>query len=170
MRRPEEDNPAPEVVMSTPVDARQATPSFSAVREYPAADPEAASRHFLARLSVETDVSDVVHDLTSGTGNLLIIDVRSQSDYELCHIPGAISLPHRQINRTSTATFNRDVLLVTYCWGPSCNSATKAAAKFAQLGFSVKEMIGGIEYWRHEGCPLEGSMGVAAPVHWKHQG
>jgi hypothetical protein len=30
-------------------------------------------------------------------------------------------------------------------------------------------MIGGIEYWRHEGCPVEGTLGDQAPLHWKHQ-
>ena len=143
--------------------------TFSAVREYPAAEPIAAGRHYLARLSVETDVSDVVHDLTRGTGNLLIVDVRSPDDYALCHIPGAINLPHRQISPVTTASFDRDAQLVTYCWGPGCNSATKAAARLSKLGFRVKEMIGGIEYWRHEACPVEGILGQGAPLHWQHR-
>jgi rhodanese-related sulfurtransferase len=153
--------------MSTSVST--STPTFSAVREYPAASPEDASRHYLSRLAVETDVSDVVHDLTRGTGKLIMLDVRSPSDYALCHAPGAINLPHRQIGTATTAGFDRGALLVTYCWGPGCNSATKAAAKLAQLGFNVKEMIGGIEYWRLEGCPVEGTLGPEAPLHWQHQ-
>ena len=144
-------------------------PTFSAVREYPAADPAAAQRHFLARLSVETDVSDVVHDLTRGTGNLVLLDMRSAEDYAVCHIPGAISLPHRRISAESTQAFPRDGQLVTYCWGPACNSSTKGAAKLAALGFSVKEMIGGLEYWRQEGCPVEGTLGASAPLYWQHQ-
>lgn len=145
------------------------TPTFSAVREYPAAAPDAAATHYLARLSVETDVSDVVHDVTRRTGHLIVIDVRSPDDYQLCHVPGSINLPHRRINNESTASFPRDAMIVTYCWGPGCNSATKAAAKLARLGFQVKEMIGGLEYWRHEGCPVEGTKGLAAPLHWQHQ-
>jgi len=143
--------------------------TFSAVREYPAADPAAASRHYLARLAVETDVSDVVHDLSRETGQLVVIDVRSADDFAKCHVPGAISLPHRQIGPETTARFDRNAMLVTYCWGPGCNSATKAAAKLAQLGFRVKEMIGGLEYWRLEGCPVEGTLGRDAPLHWQHQ-
>jgi rhodanese-related sulfurtransferase len=143
--------------------------SFSAVREYPAASPADAERHFQARQSVETDVSDVVHDLTRGTGRLLVLDVRSPADYALCHVAGAINLPHRLISTATTARFDREAMLVTYCWGPACNAATKAAAKLARLGFQVKEMIGGIEYWRLEGCPVEGSLGLQAPLHWQHQ-
>ncbi|HWA14818.1 MAG TPA: rhodanese-like domain-containing protein [Gemmatimonadales bacterium] len=147
-----------------------AAQKFSAVREYPAADPAVAQRHYLARLAVETDVSDVIHDLTAGTGNLILLDVRSPEDYALCHIPGAQSLPHRRISAETTRDFPRDALLVTYCWGVACNSSTKGAAKLAALGFQVKEMIGGIEYWRHEGCPVEGTLGDNAPLHWKHAG
>jgi rhodanese-related sulfurtransferase len=147
-----------------------ATQKFSAVREYPAADPAAARKHYLARLAVETDVSDVIHDLTAGTGNLIVLDMRSPEDYALCHVRGAINLPHRRISAETTRDFPRDALLVTYCWGVACNSSTKGAAKLAALGFQVKEMIGGIEYWRHEACPVEGTMGDSAPLHWKHAG
>src|SRR5207245_11627846 len=47
--------------------------------------------------------------------------------------------------------------VVVYCWGPACNAATKAAVRLAALGFRVKEMIGGIEYWDREGYGVEGS-------------
>jgi rhodanese-related sulfurtransferase len=150
--------------------ARSPAPAFSAVAEYPPADPAEAERHFLARLSVETDVSDVVHDLTRGTGKLILLDVRSAEEYAVCHAAGAINLPHRRIASATTAEFARDAILVTYCWGPGCNAATKAAAKLARLGFRVKEMIGGLEYWRHEGCPVEGTLGPDAPLHWKFGG
>jgi rhodanese-related sulfurtransferase len=149
---------------------RSPAPTFSGVAEYPPADPADAERHFLARLSVETDVSDVVHDLTRGTRKLLLLDVRSAEEFALCHAAGAINLPHRRIAADATAAFDRDAILVTYCWGPGCNAATKAAAKLARLGFRVKEMIGGLEYWRHEGCPVEGTLGADAPLHWKFGG
>jgi len=143
-------------------------PTFSAVREFPAAPPAEAERHFLARLAVETDPSDVVHDLARGTGNLLVIDVRSPEAYARCHVAGAINLPHRRISAETTAEFDRYAQLVTYCWGPACNAATKGAAKLARLGFTVKEMIGGLEYWRLEGCPVEGTEGTEAPLHWRY--
>jgi rhodanese-related sulfurtransferase len=139
------------------------------VREHPAAPPAEAQRHFLARLAVETDPSDLVHDLTAGTGGIVVIDTRSPEDFARCHIPGARSLPHRRISAETTADIDRDAMLVTYCWGPACNAATRAAAKLAALGFSVKELIGGLEYWRLEGCPVEGSEGSEAPLYWQHR-
>ncbi|MDQ0936027.1 3-mercaptopyruvate sulfurtransferase SseA [Streptomyces turgidiscabies] len=45
--------------------------------------------------------------------------------------------------------------MVTYCWGPGCNGATRAALALAQLGYQVKEMLGGFEYWAREGFEFE---------------
>ncbi len=141
------------------------TPShFSLVLETPPASPEAAHRHFLAKLSVETDASDVMLDLQRGQHSFLLIDARSAQEFEECHIPGAISLPYRKITAESTAQFSKAQPIVAYCWSPACNAATKAAARLSALGFQVKEMLGGIEYWRREGGVVEGTLGEQAPL------
>jgi rhodanese-related sulfurtransferase len=131
--------------------------SFSFVLEHPAADPGAANRHFLARLAVETDPADLSLDLSRGSSAILVIDARSAEAYAECHIPGAINLPHRTISPATVAALPKDRVLVTYCWSPACNASTKAAAKLSALGFRVKELIGGIEYWRKDGYPVEGA-------------
>lgn len=64
-------------------------------------------------------------------------------------------MPHRKINAETIAAWPKGKLIVTYCYSPACNAATKAAAKLTALGFSVKEMIGGIEYWEREGYPVQ---------------
>ena len=48
---------------------------------------------------------------------------------------------------------------MVYCWGPGCNGATKAALQFSRLGYEVREMIGGFEYWAREGLPVEDDHG-----------
>lgn len=123
----------------------KSSPSFSFVREYPPAVPEVACQHFLAKLAVETDPADLVVDLERGVPNIVVVDVRSPEHFAECHIPGAVNLPHRQIDAETARQFSRDALLVTYCWGPGCNAATKGAAKLTALGFQVKELIGGLE-------------------------
>jgi rhodanese-related sulfurtransferase len=50
--------------------------------------------------------------------------------------------------------------VVTYCWGPGCDGATRAALALARIGFRVKEMIGGIEYWTREGLPVRTADGL----------
>ena len=140
------------------------TSHFSLVLETPPAGPEEAHRQFLAKLAVETDASDVMLDLQRGQNGFLLIDARSAQEFEECHIPGAVNLPYRKITAESTAQFSKELPIVTYCWSPSCNSATKAAARLSALGFQVKEMLGGIEYWRSEGGPVEGTLGEQAPL------
>src|SRR5215210_6837815 len=135
------------------------TGTFSFVLEYPPAHPDEARRHFAAKLSVETDPYDVKSDLDRIPNAFVLADVRSAEAYRECHAVGAISLPARQINAETTRHLDKKVPIVTYCWGPGCNSSTKAALKLAALGFQVKEMIGGLEYWRHEDLPIEGTLG-----------
>jgi rhodanese-related sulfurtransferase len=125
------------------------------VLEHPAASREDAVRHFASRLSVETDPSDVHHDLEHGVRGFAIVDPRDRQGYADGHLPGAISIPHREINESTTEGLSRDDLIVVYCWGPGCNAATKAGLQFARLGFKVKEMIGGYEYWVREGYEVE---------------
>lgn len=128
----------------------------SAVLAVPAADPQTAAEHFAARLSVETDPWDVHHDIETKIDGFVILDVRPAEDFARCHIAPAISFPYRTITAGSCSILPRDRVLVLYCWGPSCNAAVKAAIRLTRLGFQVKEMIGGIEYWCREGYPVEG--------------
>ena len=136
-----------------------AAPGFSFVLEYPPAAPADARRHFLARLSVETDPADLKLDLERGNDRIVVLDARSADAWERCRIPGSRSLPHRTITAATVASLPRDKVLVVYCYGPGCNAATKAAEKLSGLGFQVKELIGGIEYWRREGNRVDGTEG-----------
>jgi rhodanese-related sulfurtransferase len=115
-----------------------------------AASQQAAMAFFHSKLAYETDPADVYTDMQNGHDDFLLLDVRSPEDYASSHAVGAINLPHGLISAETTALFPPDKLLVVYCWGPGCNGATKAALKLSALGFAVKEMIGGIEYWQHK--------------------
>jgi rhodanese-related sulfurtransferase len=108
--------------------------------------------HFTRRLEVETDVSDVA----ASTEDLVLIDARSPKAYEAGHLPGAINLPHAAIDEEVVAALP-DGPLVAYCWGPACNGAVKACRRLAELGRPAKEMLGGFEYWRRDGHPVETS-------------
>jgi rhodanese-related sulfurtransferase len=112
--------------------------------------PADAHAHFTHRLEVETDAADVAADLEAGRNGYTLLDARSPEAYAAGHLPGAVSLPHASI----TAGSLPDGPLVTYCWGPGCNAATKAAARISALDRPVKEMIGGYEYWVREGHPV----------------
>jgi rhodanese-related sulfurtransferase len=95
----------------------------------------------------------VYFDLKHGNSGFTILDVRSPEAFAEEHVPGAVSMPHRKINSESTLTWSKGRLIVVYCYSPACNGAAKAAVKLTALGFPVKEVIGGIEYWKKEGYP-----------------
>lgn len=128
---------------------------MSLVLQTPAASSEVARTHFLNKLSLETDVADVWNDIQNRVEGFYILDARSEKAYRDGHVPGALNLPHSLISAETTAALDPTKLMVVYCWGPNCNGAAKACAKLAALGFRVKEMLGGIEYWEKEGNPLE---------------
>src|SRR6266496_6294515 len=122
----------------------------------PAAPRDEAYAFFQRKLYYETDPSDVYRDMQNGVDAFVVLDVRSPEAYVKSHVPGALHLPHTEMNAATTASLPHNKLLVEYCWGPGCNGATKAAMKLSALGFTVKEMIGGIEYWQErERYPVE---------------
>ncbi len=116
-----------------------------------------ASDFFRAKLQCEIDVMEVAE---STPGSLLVVDTRRQSSWDHGHIPGAVHLPTAQIPALGREIVPAGSQVVVYSWGPGCNGSTFAALAFAELGYSVKEMIGGIEYWIRNGLPVETAAGT----------
>ena len=125
---------------------------------------DVAVAHFSRRLAVETDVSDVHAALESGAAGFVLLDSRSDDAWAQGHVPGAVHLPGRELDERAVTELDRSVPVVTYCWGPGCNGATRAALSLSRLGFRVREMIGGFEYWAREGLPVATAAGVSRPV------
>ncbi len=138
----------------------------SVVTRVPAAEPAEAAAHFAARLRYETDVSDVHADLSAGVPGVVVVDSRGERAWRQGHLPGAVHLPTADIARLAARRLPPDpTVVVTYCWGPGCNGATRAAYELARLGYRVKEMIGGYQYWVEEGLPVQTPDGlVSRPV------
>jgi rhodanese-related sulfurtransferase len=128
---------------------------MSKVLEYPALAPAAAAAHFRDALAGSTDPSDVHSDVESGAPGFVVLDARSRDEFARGHVPGAINIPYRRLDARTTAGLPKDRLIVTYCDGIGCNASTKAALKLSELGFTVKEMLGGLEWWRRDGYAVE---------------
>ena len=127
-------------------------------------EPAEAAAHFARRLAVETDVSDVAAALESGRPGFVLVDTRSREAWDAGHVPGAVHLRGREIAARAPAELDRSVPVVTYCWGPGCNGATRAALALSLLGHRVREMLGGFEYWAREGLPVATAEGVRRPA------
>ena len=119
-----------------------------------------AIAHFEAKLTFETDPSDVAAALAASQ-DFVLIDSRSDAAWARGHVRGAVHLPTAQIASRASELILAGTSVVTYCWGPGCNGSTRAALAFAKLGYPVREMIGGYEYWVREGLPVDGAPAVA---------
>ncbi|WP_189184478.1 rhodanese-like domain-containing protein [Streptomyces albiflavescens] len=120
------------------------------------ASPAAAAAYFGASLAFHADVSDVAAALAADVDpGFVVLDSRSTESWDQGHVPGAIHLPTALIAEQAEQLLDKSVPVVTYCWGPGCNGATRAALALAELGFQVKEMLGGFEYWVREGFEFE---------------
>jgi rhodanese-related sulfurtransferase/GNAT superfamily N-acetyltransferase len=113
-------------------------------------------KHYADKLAYEIDSADL-HAARAAGERVVVLDVRSADSFAREHIPGAISFPHRTMDAASTAGLDREAAYVTYCYGIGCNGSTRGALKLVRLGFRVRELIGGIAWWKDEGYAVEGS-------------
>ena len=114
--------------------------------------------HFSAKLYFETDPSDVHAAIEDGE-SFVLVDTRGDVAWRQGRATGAVHLPTREIAERATSEISLDLPVVVYCWGPGWNGSTRAALEFARLGYRVREMIGGYEYWAREGYPIETDAG-----------
>jgi len=61
------------------------------------------------------------------------------------------------MSEATIAKLDKTALVVTYCDGIGCNASTKGALNMTKLGFRVKELMGGLDWWKRDGHPTEGN-------------
>ncbi|UTH76499.1 rhodanese-like domain-containing protein [Chromobacterium sp. IIBBL 290-4] len=119
---------------------------------------------YAAKLAYEIDAADVAYALSEGDASLVLVDARSAEAYAHETIPGALSLPHRLMAADSTAHLSRELTYVTFCDGIGCNGSTKGALNLTRLGFKVKELQGGIDWWKRDGYATTRDAGCGKEV------
>ena len=79
----------------------------------------------------------------------VILDVRTQEEYDQGHIPGAILIPDTEINlRAEKELTDKDQLLLVYC--RSGRRSKLAAEALVELGYTNIKEFGGIIDWPYE--------------------
>lgn len=107
------------------------------------------------KLAYEIDSWDLYVALKEGQ-KIVVVDGRSASAFAIDHIPFAINIPHRSISTDTLAHLDKSATYVTYCDGIGCNASTKTALKMLTLGFTVRELLGGLDWWKRDGYATEG--------------
>lgn len=79
----------------------------------------------------------------------IILDVRTQEEYDEGHIPGAILIPNTELEeRAEKELTNKDQLILVYC--RSGRRSKMAAEILVELGYTNIKEFGGILDWPYE--------------------
>lgn len=117
------------------------------------------AEYFAAKLAFETDASDL-YARQKARDAVVVVDVRSREAWAQGRVAGAVHMHYSEIAERAPKEIPEGHEVVVYCWSPGCNAGAKGALAFAELGYDVREMIGGFEYWVREGYPVENADGV----------
>ena len=79
----------------------------------------------------------------------VILDTRTEEEYEQGHIPGAIVISHEEIKEKAESVLtDKDQLILVYC--RSGRRSKLAAQDLADLGYTNVKEFGGIIDWPYE--------------------
>jgi rhodanese-related sulfurtransferase len=111
-------------------------------------------QYFSAKLAFEMTPWSLKNILEKNADSIVLLDVRPAEMFAVAHITGALNIPLADlVSKMNTLPKNKTI--VTYCGNIVCSLAPKAALELAQKGFSVKELVGGIEMWQEKGFPVQ---------------
>jgi rhodanese-related sulfurtransferase/DNA-binding transcriptional ArsR family regulator len=82
-------------------------------------------------------------------GEVLLVDVRPREEYDIDHIPGAISIPYEQLeNELHSLPKGTDI--VAYCRGPYCLASAQAAELLRSRGYDAFRLEEGVLEWKQQ--------------------
>ena len=86
-------------------------------------------------------------------GAVTVLDVRPAEEYIAGHIPGAVSVPLKELERC-LSDLPRHQQIVAYCRGPYCVLAVQAVEILRAQGFHAVRLEDGVPDWRARGLPV----------------
>jgi len=87
-------------------------------------------------------------------GDVVILDVRPEDEFDLGHLPGALNIPLRDLEQRLSG-LPRKQEIVAYCRGPYCVLSFEAVAELRARGFNVRRLEEGFPEWKAAGLPIE---------------
>lgn len=97
-------------------------------------------------MNITAEEAKIIMDTESG---YIILDVRTQEEYDEAHIPGAVLIPDTEIEaRAESELPDKDQLILVYC--RSGRRSKLAAEILVELGYTNIYEFGGIIDWPYE--------------------
>ena len=91
--------------------------------------------------------------LRAKRGEVVILDVRPQDEFNTAHIPYAVSVPLSSLQKyLKTLPKNKEI--VAYCRGPYCFLAKDAVELLRSKGFKAVRLKDSIHDWAAKGLPV----------------
>lgn len=83
-----------------------------------------------------------------------VLDVRSEDEFALGHLPKALNIPLAELERRlGELPKSREV--IAYCRGPYCVLSFEAVAALRARGYRVRRLEDGYPEWKAAGLPVE---------------
>jgi rhodanese-related sulfurtransferase len=92
-----------------------------------------------------------------------LVEVLPREEYDELHLPGAISIPLKELDAERAERLDRARPVVVYCWDALCDMSPRAAAWLAHVGFEAHDYALSKVGWMAHGLPMEGTA-AAAPT------
>ena len=93
--------------------------------------------------------AETAKELMDTEDDYVILDARTQAEYDEGHIPGAILIPHDTVmTAAEDALPDKDQLILVYC--RSGNRSKRASQTLVDLGYTNVIEFGGINSWPYE--------------------
>lgn len=96
-------------------------------------------------------------------GLVTVLDVRSEEEFNLGHVPGALNVPLEQLaQRLSELPKQHEI--IAYCRGPYCVMSFDAVTALREQGYRVRRLEDGFPEWKAAGLEIESTDPSAAPA------
>lgn len=96
----------------------------------------------------QVDMNEAV-EMMENEKDYIILDVRTEQEFEEQHIPNAINVPNETIGTKEISELpDKEQLLMVYC--RSGNRSKQASEKLVKIGYSNIVEFGGIKDWPGE--------------------
>ncbi|MEH7380351.1 metalloregulator ArsR/SmtB family transcription factor [Bacillus sp. JJ1533] len=79
--------------------------------------------------------------------DIVVVDVRPETEYNASHIEGAISIPFDSI-KDQVSKLPKEKEIIVYCRGFYCVYATEVVQYLVSKGYKAKRLNPGIQHWK----------------------
>lgn len=111
------------------------------------ANAEKAEHYFMKKLAYT--LGPVELKTLMDEGKVRLVDVRRPEDYDIAHIPGAISIPQQEI-ANHLEELSKDETTVVYCYNQQCHLGAKACLTLAEYSYPCMLLEGGFKVWTED--------------------